>query len=59
MNLVITNTTDNKYLGLKFQDIFPIKIGDTEFTPDYPPISLGKMTWRFYNSNYSIDAKEI
>lgn len=59
MKLQIISTTDGKFIGLEFNDKFPIKLGDIEFTPDSTPIQIGNKTWRFFNSNYSIDTKEV
>lgn len=54
----IISTTDNKFLGIEFEDVFPVVLNGYEFSPDYKPIDLGNKTWRFFNSNYSIEAKE-
>jgi len=59
MNLHIVSTTDGRFLGHEFQDIFPLVLGAYQFIPDDPPMPIGGGLWRFSNSNYSIDAKEV
>jgi hypothetical protein len=59
MKLNIISTTDGQFSGMDFEDVFPLVLGESEFTPDGPPIDLGDKKWRYYNSNYSIDAQEI
>jgi hypothetical protein len=60
MKYKIINTTDNKFLGMEISDDFPIMLNiDISFNPDYPPIVLGENTWRFFNSNYSIDVEGV
>jgi len=54
----IISSTDNKFLGYTFDDTLPIILGDFVFTPDNK-LPLGGSSWRFYNSNYSIDSKEM
>jgi hypothetical protein len=58
MKLVITDTTDKQHLGLIIEDVFPFKFEEFEFVPDGPPIKLDDGC-RYFNSNYSIDTKEI
>jgi hypothetical protein len=59
MNLQIISSTDGKFLMKLITDTIPILLGDYEFIPDYPPIPLADKEWRLYNSNYSIDVREV
>lgn len=59
MRYMITATTDEHFLGMVFDDKSPIILNTFVFTPDFKPINLGNKIWRFYNSNYSIDAQEL
>lgn len=58
MKYIILTTSDGRFLGREFEDNFPIMLGDYKFLPDFAPILISDKIWRFYNSNYSIDAKE-
>ena len=55
----ITHSTDDQFLGHKFDDTEPIVLNGSLFSPDKPKLSLGNGEWRFYNSNYSLDTKEV
>jgi hypothetical protein len=57
MKLKIIYSTDNKHLGVVFEDTFPILLADYEFSPDYK-IAIGLNSFRYFNSNYSIDTIE-
>lgn len=57
-NFKIISSTDNQFLGHIFQDTSPIFLGDRSFIPDNSPIQISSKIWRFFNSNYSIDAQE-
>jgi len=60
MRLQIISTTDGRFLGHEFEDVFPIQLTpDTLFAPDHPAAQIAPATWRFANSNYVIDAKEV
>lgn len=60
MKLQIVSTTDGKFLGHEFEDVFPIALTpDFGFSPDRAPFPIGPAVWRFANSNYVIDAKEV
>jgi hypothetical protein len=59
MKAHIVASTDNKFLGVDVAIGGPITLGDFEFIPDNPPISLGDGAWRLSNSNYSIDIQEV
>ena len=59
MTYRIISTTDGQFIGEEFTDEFPIQLGTFEFSPDYPPITLGDKSKRFFNSNYSIDTREV
>jgi hypothetical protein len=58
MKLQITASTDNKFLGKIIEDVFPVMLDETEFTPDGAPILIGSKIRRYYNSNYAIDVIE-
>ena len=58
MKYVITDTTDNKFLGHQFEDIYPIILPDGfSFTPD-SQIEIQPNYFRLITSNYVIDVKE-
>lgn len=59
MKLRITDSTDKKNLGQEITDTFPVQLSGYEFMPDGLPIKLGANEWRFFNSNYSIDTREV
>ena len=58
MKFEIIETTDRQYIGMEITDEFPIVLGSFSFLPDMPAVNLGDGNWRFYNSNFSIIAKE-
>ena len=60
MNLTIIGTTDGRFVGSEFDGALPIVLGGYfEFHPDKPPVQIAPKVWRFANSNYVVDTKEI
>lgn len=59
MLLEIITTTDDQNIGLHIDTLAPIVLGNgATFVPDRI-IQTAPDTWRLFNSNYVIDAKEI
>lgn len=54
----IIATTDGKFIGMEVDPSLPLILDGVEFVPDkIIPISEG--VYRYANSNYVIDVKEI
>lgn len=55
----IIGSTDGKFLGGVVEYAEGILSTTFGFVPDQSPIQVDERVLRFYNSNYSIDVKEI
>lgn len=56
----IVDSTDNQFLGIEFvYESSVLSLNGFEFNIDKPPVHIGENVWRFFNSNYSIDAKQL
>lgn len=59
MILQIISTTDHSFLGLEFQDSFPLMLPNgSEFVPERI-VLLPSGEYRFITSNFIIEAKEV
>lgn len=60
MILKIIASTDNRFLGLQIDSVFPVMLGpDFLFDPDVGPIRIDNTIDRYFNSNYSIDTIQV